>query len=482
MQDRYIAAVDFGSSVTSLSVAKIEGNDIQIHYYKELPSKGVARGAIIHPKQASAILQKLVEDANSEIGITITQVVVAKPRYRLEQEHTSAIYNLDNPDEYISANDIEHLKNLAVDEYEYADNEKRQIYGAVAQSFSVEEPSIVTESDIVGSCSSYIEGHFSFYIGQRSAIKNIVKTLNEAGLALAKDVFVPTTTAKAVLTEDEMECGVALIEIGGDITSVTIYKGKRLKYYSSIPFGGKTITNDICGECGFLFPLAENIKLAYGSCTPGNLGTLTEKTLQINNTESGSFDRLTIKYLSEIIEERTKEIIEATLYMIQESGFAYGLRKGVVLTGGGAKLSGIKTLFKNMSGYDVRLGYPCANKFRVNGVPMATELSSSSNIGMILSAQYDNQLNCINNIEEEDRIVETPVADTSVNETPVAKKEEKVEQPTIFESEMKVDSKPKKPKKEGKTLTWPSMLGKKLGNGLEKVFEATLGSYYGDMK
>ncbi len=487
MQERYIAAVDLGSSKIALSVARIEGKDVQIHYYKELPSEGISLGQVSNPRQASATLQKLVKDANEELGIKITQIVVGLPRYRVDQETTSGRINRTDPDTSINAEEVSELIDLAMDDYNVADSDNREIYGAVSQSFAVEEQSLTSENDVIGAYSSFLEGNFSFFIGPKRPIKNIRHMLNEAGLAMAKQVFVPGATAGAVLTEDEKENGVALVEIGGNITSVTVYKGKRLKYYSAIPFGGKTITADIKNECGFSDNLAENIKLAFGSCTPENLFTLTEKIIQINS-ESGSYDRLSVKYLAEIIKERTKELIEAILYMIWESGFSEDLRSGMVITGGGAKLCGLKRLLKQISGYEVRYGYPSANKFRVEGVIQATEMSAASTMGIILESQRDSKLNCISAIEfdENGDVVETAVNEGAAETAGKAKEEEVIEEPTIFDAGEIITVKPKKKepkeKKDKKSIKWMKQLGGKIENAAAKGFDNLFGSYYDEME
>ncbi len=481
MQERYIAAVDLGSSKIALSVARIEGKDIQIHYYKEVPSEGMLLGTVSNPRLASNVLRKLIKDANEELGIKIMQLVVGLPRYRVDQETTGAHIDRTDPDTSVSAEEINELIELAMDDYNVDDSDNREIYGAVAQSFGVEEQSLSSESDVIGTYSSFIEGNFSFFIGPKRPIKSIRHMLNEADIALAKQVFVPGATANAVLSEEEKDNGVALVEIGGNITSVTIYKGKRLKYYSAIPFGGRNITVDIQNECNFSDKLAENIKLAFGSCTPDNLFTLSEKVIQINR-DGGSYDRLSVRYLADIISERTKEIINAVLYMIWESGFSEDLRSGVVISGGGAKLCGLKRLFKQMSGYEVRYGYPCAGKFRVEGVLQATEMSAASTMGIILEAQRDTHLNCINAIEfdSEGEPIENPAPAPAGNET----KEEIIEEPTIFKADEIITVKPQKEKKEkksDKTVRWVKKIGSKLGNAANQGFDTLFGSSYDEM-
>ena len=125
---------------------------------------------------------------------------------------------------------------------------------------------------------------------------------------------------------------------------------------ASIPFGGRSITNDIKLECGTSESLAENIKLGYGACMPEKILTLRDKIIQINNHESGSCKQLSVKYLSEVITCRVREIIDACLYKIQESGFGGNLRNGIVLTGGSAVIPNLSTYVKELSGYNIRIG------------------------------------------------------------------------------------------------------------------------------
>ena len=125
--------------------------------------------------------------------------------------------------------------------------------------------------DIVGVTADKIDGNFKLYIGARKPVSNLDIMFNGMGIAIARKMFAPDAVASAVLTETERFNGVALVEIGAGVTSLSIYRGKVLRHLSSIPFGGWSITNDIALECGFDERLAENIKLAFGACMPTKL-------------------------------------------------------------------------------------------------------------------------------------------------------------------------------------------------------------------
>ena len=479
--ERYIAAADLGSSKIALTVAKVEGDDIQIIYYKEVPSDGMRYSCVFNPSKASAPLKAVIEDAENELNIKILQLVIGLPRYNVRQEFASAKMERSDPDSCITKEEVNALKNIAVDSYPMEDEVREEIYGAIAQSFSADDDVVNgSEGDVVGVAAEAIEGNFKIFIGSSKAVNNLDRMMNNVGVAPAKKVFVPTATASAVLTEAEKENGVALVEIGAGVSSVTIYKGRLMRHYKSIPFGGKSITSDIKYECGFTEALAENIKLAFGACMPDKLQSMNEKVIQINDNENGTYEQLPVKYLSEIITSRAREIINAILYQIQESGLADSLRNGVVLTGGCANLVNLANMLKEMSGYTVRISYPRSQVFSSGGCPGVCETSAAASVGMIIEARKDFRLNCI---EEAPVVQETENPETG-------------EQPAIDENgngelfkehaEGEVLTPSKKKKKESKGITWTKRFGKNIKknviNGLEQVFEGTVGELFDEMK
>lgn len=478
--ERYIAAADLGSSKIALTVAKVEGDDIQIIYYKEVPSDGMRYSCVYNPAKASGPLKTVIEDAENELNIKILQLVIGLPRYNVRQEFASARMDRSDPDSCITREEVNALKNIAVDSYPIENEAKEEIYGAIAQSFSADDDVVNgSEGDVVGVAAEAIEGNFKIFIGSSKAVNNLDRMMNNVGVAPAKKIFVPTATASAVLTEAEKENGVALVEIGAGVSSVTIYKGRLMRHFSSIPFGGKSITSDIKYECGFTEKLAENIKLAFGACMPDKLQSMNEKIIQINDNENGTYEQLPVKYLSEIISSRAREIINAILFQIQESGLADSLRNGVVLTGGCANLVNLANMLKEMSGYTVRIGYPRSQVFSSGGCPGVCETSAAASVGMVIEARKDFRLNCI---EEAPVPQETESPETGAEDQPVLDENGDGE---LFkehaEGEVLTPSKKKK-KKEGKGVTWTKRLGRKVTSSLEQVFEGTVGELFDGMK
>ena len=419
MEEKYIASIDLGSSKFGLCVARISGDDVNIVYYKETPSDGIRYSMIANPLKAAEKLREAVAEAEKELMIKILQVVVGMPRGEVAQVTASARIERTNPDDYISAEEVSSLKSIALETYPLPNPDNQIMYGAVAQSFSIDDEIQLVEDDVVGTLSSGLEGNFKVFIGNRRATTALDKIFNSLNIAVAKKYFLPDVVARTVLTDEERVGGVALVDMGAGVTSVAIYHGGIMRYYASLPFAGKSITNDIRTECSISEDLAEKIKKRFGACLPGKLATLSEKVLQLRVTEP--YKEVPVRYISEIIDCRAREIVEAILFYIQESGLQNTLRNGIVVTGGGAELTNFVNLIKEMSGYDVRKGYP-RFIFTASVGSGVYSTGATAAIGMVLAAHEDNLPDCVSapiqpekKEEEEMEEVEVEVTD----ETPV---------------------------------------------------------------
>jgi len=412
MEDKYIASIDLGTSKFGLCVARVNGEDVQIVYYRETPSEGIRASLISNPMKAAEKLKDAIRQAENELMIRILQVVVGMPRSEVEQVTASARIERTNADDYITDEEVQSLKSIALETYPLPNPDKQIMYGAVAQSFSIDDEIQLVENEVVGTLSNALEGNFKVFIGSRRATTALDKIFNSLEIAVAKKYFLPDVVARTVLTDEEMNSGVALVDFGAGVTSLSVYHGGIMRYYASIPFGGKAITGDIRTECSISEDLAEKIKKRFGACLPGKLASLSEKVLQIRLTEP--FKEVPVRYISEIIDCRCREIIEAILYYLQESGLQNAIRGGVVVTGGGAELVNFITLFKEMSGYDVRKGYP-RYMFSASVGSGVYSTSATSAIGMVLAAKDDRLPDCVNVPEKpevpEEEMIEVEVTD-----------------------------------------------------------------------
>ena len=441
MKDRYIATVDLGTGKLALSVARVNGEDVQVLLYREMPSDGVRYGRIFNPMLASRPLKAAIASAEEELGIRIRQVVIGLPRYGVRQETASASTQRSDPGSCISQAEIDAVKEMALDTYPIEDEAHEEMYGAVAQSFSTEDALNFSEQDVVGMPSASLEGNFKVFVGAKKAVSNIDIMLGNAGVAEAAKLFLPMSTAEAVLTGEEKENGVALVEMGAGVTSVTIYQDNILRYYYAIPFGGRNVTTDIKYECGFTERLAENIKLAFGACMPEKLQNMSEKVLQIRDEQDGTSQQLSVKYLSEIITARVREIMDAILFKVQESGYADKLRNGVVLTGGCANLVNCGNFIKQMSGYNVRIGYPRARRLSADGCPGIGETGAAATVGMLLVATADTHIDCASE-KSQKAAAKKPAA------APEKQEEEPLKTQLFSDDEIEVVEPPKKKEKQ----------------------------------
>lgn len=409
MEEKNIVAIDLGTSKIAITVANVNGNDVQVIYYKERPSAGIKYSGVFNILQVKEPLSRIIQEAEDALDISISQVVVGMPKYPISQETNSAVVKDRGEDTDITAEDIADLKSYAEDSYPLADPSREAIYGAVAQSFSDGENFQIIENDIIGMASDLLEGHFKIFIGKKGDLKKIDSVMTKTGIAARKKYFTAETTARVVLTEAEMENGVALVDFGGGCTSVTIYHGKIMRHYASIPFGGKNITADIKSECQISERLAENIKLAFGACMPEKLQSLSEKVIHIMSNNSEPNKQITVKYLSEIITARIEEIMMAVLYEIYESGFADLLRSGIVITGGVAQTANLGNFISELSGYRVRTGYPQAD-FSFTGCDGIRDTSAATSVGLIMAARNEHSANCAHqrNNFESNVIIENP--------------------------------------------------------------------------
>lgn len=411
MDERHLVAIDIGTSKIALTVAKVEGENVQIIYYRETPSAGIKYSRVINPHKAAGAIRQAVTTAEKELGISITDIIVGLPKYEVTQDPATLTVTRD-ADTCITQEEITGIKENALEKYPGINKETEMLFGIVAQSFGDEDEIQISENDIIGMAPEKLNCEFRVFKGQRKNVRDLRLAFRNAGnIHICREYFTPEAIAKAVLYDFEMENGVALIDLGAGVTSVTIYYDNIMRYYSAIPFGGNAITSDIRTECYITEKMAESIKLAYGACIPEKLLSLSDKTLLISSNDSLPAKQVTVKYLSEIITARETEIIEAILYRIQESGLADRLRSGIVITGGGANLLNVGSLIKDISGYAVRTGY--ARHIFSGADDTLDDTSVTASLGMILMAKND-RIDCL---PERDGVQESAADDAGKEQT-----------------------------------------------------------------
>lgn len=474
MDERHIVSIDLGSDKIGLAVARIDGRNVEMMYYRETHSEGIVRGAVSNVKKATDSIREAVEEAQNAIGEKINFAVVNQPKYPIVQKNSVTSLVRDG-ETCVEEGDIDVLRSTAIDNCEL-DESTEKVFEAVAQSYSDEEDFQISEEDIIGRASEKIEGNFHIYVGKKKSLSMVDKALSDAGVNTYGIYFPGSIAAEAVLTEDEKKSGVALVDMGAGATSVTVYKDGILRYYDSIPFGGQLVTKDIMEVCRMGEGLAENIKKAYGVCLPDRLFTLNDKIIHVNSDKQNQGFEIHVKFLSKIVTARMKEIINAVLYLIQESGYADALNGGIVLTGGAAQIGNCKILVKEMSGLSVRIGSPRILYTSEGFVDGITGTSAANTLGLMLCAREQEVAGCTGPLEtkvEEKAPEKTVITVENMFEEEAEEKEEEVK------TEPKVAPKPAEPKKTApksepkpKTPKAPSKIAEKMRSLFDSLLES----------
>jgi cell division protein FtsA len=214
------------------------------------------------------------------------------------------------------------------------------------------------------------------------------KCVNRVGLNVKEMILEPLASSEAVLTEDEKEAGVALIDIGGGTTDLAVYYDNVIYHTAVIPFGGNVITRDIKEGCSILGRQAEQLKIQFGSA----LGDLAQedKVVTIPGISGRDPKEISFRSLAYIIQSRMEEILDHVIYEIETSGVADKLSAGIVLTGGGALLRHLPQLVKFKTGYDVRVGYPNEH-LAAESIEEANQPMFSTSIGLLLKGYESRQ-------------------------------------------------------------------------------------------
>ena len=232
-----------------------------------------------------------------------------------------------------------------------------QILHVLPQDFKVDSQSEIKEP--IGMYGGRLEANFHVVVGQVSSIRNIGRCVKSAGLDLSDITLEPLASASAVLSQEEKEAGVALIDIGGGTTDLAIFKDGIIRHTAVIPFGGNVITEDIKEGCSIIEKQAELLKLKFGSAWPGE--NKETEIVSIPGLRGREPKEITLKNLSKIIHARVQEIIEHVYLEIKNYGHETVKGKliaGIVLTGGGAQLKHLRQLVEYITGMDARIGYP----------------------------------------------------------------------------------------------------------------------------
>ena len=386
MEKNISVGLDIGTTkIVAMVGAKNEFNKLEILGIGKSQSLGVHRGVVNNITQTIESIKYAIEEAKMESGEeNIKEVVVGIAGQHIRSLQHSDYITRENPDKVIDNNDIDELINQV---YKLVMLPGEEIIHVLPQDFKVDGQSEIKEP--IGMYGSRLEANFHIVVGQVSSIRNIGRCIKSSGLEMADITLEPLASADAVLSNEEKEAGIALIDIGGGTTDVAIFKDGIIRHTAVIPFGGNVITEDIKEGCSIMGNQAEQLKVKFGSAWPGE--NKETEIVAIPGLLGRDPKEISLKTLSKIINARVVEIIEQVYLEIKNYGNDEVKKKligGIVLTGGGSQLKHLKQLVEYVTGMDTRIGFP--------GEHLAGDTKNSSPIfstavGLVMKALENNE-------------------------------------------------------------------------------------------
>ena len=356
MEKNISVGLDIGTTkIVAMVGSRNEFKKLKILGIGKSQSLGVHRGVVNNITQTIESIKYAIEEAKVESGKQhIKEVVVGIAGQHIRSLQHSDYITRENPDKVIDNNDIDELINQV---YKLVMLPGEEIIHVLPQDFKVDGQSEIKEP--IGMYGSRLEANFHIVVGQVSSIRNIGRCIKSAGLEMGDITLEPLASADAVLSDEEKEAGIALIDIGGGTTDVAIFKEGIIRHTAVIPFGGNVITEDIKEGCSIMGNQAEQLKIKFGSAWPGE--NKETEIVAIPGLLGRDPKEISLKTLSKIINARVVEIIEQVYLEIKNYGHEEAKKKligGIVLTGGGSQLKHLKQLVEYVTGMDTRVGFP----------------------------------------------------------------------------------------------------------------------------
>jgi cell division protein FtsA len=346
-----IAAIDIGTTkIVALVGRKMFNGTIEVVGIESVPSTGVKRGVVINIDETAEAITTAVQRLENRLHLRITDVYVGIAGMHIKSGSNKCYKFIDPPHE-IRQSDIEHLYN---ENFKLSIDPNVQILHVIPQDFAIDNEPGNTKP--VGMSGNRIEGNYHIVLGNKTSVRNIEKCIQRAGLRLNEMILEPLASSRAVITDDEKEAGVVLVDIGGGSTDVAVFYDGILRHTAVIPFGGNVVTSDIREGCAVRAKQAESLKIRFGSAMSD--GEREDVVISIPSTQGWEPREVAVKSLSFIIQSRMEEIILEVVQEIDKSGCYEKLGAGIVLTGGGGMLRNLVPLIKLNTGLDVRIGNP----------------------------------------------------------------------------------------------------------------------------
>jgi cell division protein FtsA len=367
-----IVGLDIGTTKICTVVGEVTPEGINIIGYGIQPSRGIKKGLIINMESTVESIKKAIEEAEEKVGVNIKTVVTGIAGSHIKGFNSNGVIAIK--DKEVKKGDVRRSVDAAKSVVIPMD---REVIHILPQEFIVDDQDGI--KDPLGLSGGRLEARVHIVTGSVTSAQNIIRCTNRTGLKVRDIVLQQLASGESVLTEDEKELGVVLVDIGGGTTDIAIFSKGSIRYTAVLPLGGDHITSDIA--IGIRTPLssAEEIKKNYGCALASMVDS--RETIEVPTIGEQSPRAASRKMLCQIIQPRVEEIFDHMQKELLKSGYREYLAAGLVLTGGTALLKGITELGENVLHIPVRIGYPQGAEGinEVIGNPMY-----STGIGLIL--------------------------------------------------------------------------------------------------
>jgi cell division protein FtsA len=377
---KLVVGLDIGTTKIACFVGKKnEHGKIEILSMGTSESLGVTRGVVTNIERTVQSIQAAVQEAQSRVDgdllIRVVNVGIAGQHIKSIQHR--GIHTRNNTTNEISQKDIDALID---DMHKLVMLPGEQIITVLPQEYIIDNEQGI--KDPIGMMGVRLEANFHIIIGNVGASMNINKCVSKAGLEVKDIILEPIASADAVLSDEEKEAGVVLVDIGGGTTDVAIFHEGIIRHTAVIPFGGNIITEDIKEGCTIMKRQAEQLKVRFGSALASE--SQENEIVCIPGLRGREPKEISIRNLASIIQARLEEIIELVYFEIRNSGYEKKLIGGIVVTGGGSQMKHITQLFEYITGMDTRVGYPTEHLASNSPIENLTSPMYSTGIGLVL--------------------------------------------------------------------------------------------------
>lgn len=379
-----IVGLDIGTTkIAAIAGRKNDYGKLEILGFGRANSNGVKHGQVLNIDETiKAIRMALLDCYNSNPELAIAEVYVGIAGHHIKSLQTRGDIVRHNTDEEISQREIDQLIG---DQYKTYIPAGDQIIDVIPQEFTVDNFQNI--SDPIGYGGVKVGANFHIITGDKNAIRNINRAVEKSGLITKDLVLQPLASAAAVMGHEDVEAGVAIVDIGGGTTDLAVFYEGILKHTAVIPFGGENITNDIKTGLGVLKSQAEAMKVQFGSALANE--TKNNEWITIPGLRGMPHKEISVKNLANIIQARMSEILDFVSYHLKQVGLdGRILNGGVVLTGGGSQLKHLIQLTEYVTGLNARIGYPNEHLY-AGHIEELTKPTYSTCIGLILKGYSD---------------------------------------------------------------------------------------------